>query len=145
MNTFIFTPSRPCVKALLTGVALLLALVFMASCNGGAQPPAEISTQGEQTTAAIETTQPPATQGQGAQTTTTTELPKTQLPATQSRGTQTTTTTAAPKTQPPDALQYPDLPQLTVYQLHTVASRVLPPVQAIQGTTSWTWASGQSV
>jgi hypothetical protein len=37
------------------------------------------------------------------------------------------------------------LPQLTVYQLHTNLSRVLPPVRAIQGATSWTFEDGTAI
>jgi len=58
--------------------------------------------------------------------------------------TQATHSQEAQTTKPPSSPQYPDLPQLTVYQLHTVMSRVLPSVQAIQGVTNWTWEN-QSV
>jgi len=41
--------------------------------------------------------------------------------------------------------QYPDLPQLTVAQFHATFSRVLSPVQALQGAANWTWPCGRGI
>jgi len=55
----------------------------------------------------------------------------------------TSATTKAAQT--PAAPRHPDLPQLTVRQLHRIMSRVLPPIQAIRLTTNWRWENGMAV
>ena len=45
----------------------------------------------------------------------------------------------------PPAPQYPDLPQLMVHQFNFVASRVLSPVQALQGAVNWDWPCGRGI
>ena len=130
-------------KALFAATAALCALLFLAACGGNAQTPAAAPTETIETTPAAitETTQTMTTETTTAQATQATASKTTQTTAAR-----TTTKAAAIKAaQAPTPPQRSDLPRLTVYQGHPTLSRVLPPVRAIQGTTSWTFEDGAVV